>query len=277
MRNSRIIQGLALVVAVAGSPVFAQRRPAEPQPASTVQARNTQTISGTVVSASRTTLLVRTEDGRHALFVFDDNAARPDGVSEGRRVRVISRPGPDDTRVATDVVLLTGGAEAEGESAPPVPSEVRRIESQIERQARRWRAGVRVGAGLDPEIITAGVHAKVGPFFHRDVWFRPNVEFGIGEVTTLAALNFEAVYRLPINERSSRWTAYVGAGPGLNFINRDFEEAAAGERDIDFSDFDFEGSLNILAGVENRNGLFLELKTAAFSRPTVRMLVGYSF
>jgi hypothetical protein len=117
----------------------------------------------------------------------------------------------------------------------------------------------------------------LGPFFHRDVFLRPNVEFGIGEVTTMAALNFEAVYRLPITARQSRWSVYIGAGPGFNFIDRNFEEAEFGNREIDFDDFDFEGSLNLLAGVEFRNGMFLELKSTAYSRPQTRLIVGYSF
>ena len=137
--------------------------------------------------------------------------------------------------------------------------------------------GVRAGVGLDPEVITAGVHAKVGPFFNRDVYLRPNAEFGIGEVTTMMALNFEAVYRLPITERQSRWSVYAGAGPGFNFIDRNFQAAQAGSRDIYFNDFDFQGSLNVLAGVEFRNGMFVELKSGAYSTPQTRVMIGYSF
>lgn len=114
-------------------------------------------------------------------------------------------------------------------------------------------------------------------FFHRDVWFRPNIEVGYGEVTTFGALNLEVVYRLPFTERQDRWSVYVGAGPGINFVNRNFEEPEAGKREIDFNDFDFDGSLNFLTGVESRGGMFLEFKSTTYSAPGVKIAIGYNF
>lgn len=222
-------------------------------------------------------MVVRTTSGEHVLMVFNRDTDKPNTIAEGATVRVRSRPDAEGTHVASSVELTTGSATAESGPTEPVPPEVRRLERQIERQAKRFRAGVRAGVGLDPEIVTAGAHATLGPFFHPDVWLRPNAEIGFGEVTTLFALNFEAIYRLPITERQSRWTVYVGAGPGLNFIDRDFDAAEAGEREIDFDDFDFEGSLNLLAGLESRNGMFLEMKSSVFSRPHVRLQIGYTF
>ncbi|HSK29895.1 MAG TPA: hypothetical protein VLA17_08030, partial [Candidatus Limnocylindria bacterium] len=78
MQNSQFILLVALTFA-AGSPAFAQQA-AERQSASSVQPADTQTTSGTVVTASRTSLLLRTEDGRHELFVFDDNASKPPSI-----------------------------------------------------------------------------------------------------------------------------------------------------------------------------------------------------
>ena len=259
-------------------PAFSQPASTRPQPTTTQAASQDTTITtGTVVSSSSTTMVVRTESGVHKLFVFNRDTNKPSKVAEGTKVRIVSRRDGEGIEVASRVELTTAEERAAAASAEPVPPEVRRLERQIERQVRRFRAGVRAGAGLDPEILTAGVHATLGPFFHPDVWFRPNAEFGFGEVTTLFALNFEAIYRLPVTERQSRWTVYVGGGPGLNFIDRDFEAAESGQRDVNFDDFDFDGSLNLLAGLESRSGMFLELKTAAFSRPHVRLLIGYSF
>jgi hypothetical protein len=201
------------------------------------------------------------------LFVLSDDTIRPTTIPSGSRVRVASRPDEEGLRVATDVEVLNTAPDA-AETTGTVPPEVRRIERQIERQARRYRAGVRAGVGLDPEIVTTGAHVRLGPFSRRDVWFRPNAEFGFGEVTTLFALNIEAIYRLPITPRQGRWSVYVGAGPGLNLLDRDFEAAERGEREIDFDDFDFETSLNILAGIEFRSGMFLELKSTAYSSQT---------
>ena len=122
-----------------------------------------------------------------------------------------------------------------------------------------------------------GAHARLGPFFSRNLSFRPNVEFGFGEVTKLFAINLEGIYRLPLTEPRSRWSIYVGAGPNLTFMHRNFEEAAAGENGIDFGEFKFNAGLNILTGVEFRNGMFFEIKATAYTGPHLRLLVGYTF
>jgi hypothetical protein len=237
--------------------------------------------TGTVVSSTADTMVVRTESGQYVLFVSEPDTVRPRTIPVGSSVTVVSRPDREGIHVASSVNVTTLAPRAtEGtltQDTEPIPPEVRRMERQIQRQVQRFRAGVRAGVGLDPEVITAGVHAKLGPFFHRDAFLRPNAEFGFGEVTTLVAFNIEAVVRLPITERQSRWSVYVGAGPGFNFIDRDFEAAQAGDRDIKFGDFDFEGSLNLLAGLEFRSGMFLEVKSTAYSRPRTRLLIGYNF
>jgi hypothetical protein len=215
------------------------------------------------------------------LFVLEHDTVKPRSISKGADVTVDYTTDDEGLRVASNVTVAgaapQSGDRTSGESAEPIPPDIRRLERQIERQVRRYRVGVRGGVGLDPEVITAGVHAKLGPFFNQNVFFRPNAEFGFGEVTTLVALNFEAVYRLPITTRQSRWSVYVGGGPGLNFIDRNFDAAQSGGRDINFDDFDFDAGFNILAGVEFRSGLFLELKSSAFAAPHTRLLVGYNF
>lgn len=258
--------------AILSMPAFGQRT----TPASTH--RESDTTTGVVSSSSNSTMIVRTESGEHILVVLNRDTQKPASIPVGSTVRVTSRMDDEGIRVARRIqVTAAGSGSAAAETGEPVPDEVRKLESQIQRQVRRFRMGVRAGAGLNPEILTAGVHAKMGPFFHRDVFFRPNAEFGFGEVTKLVALNLEAVYRLPLSERQSRWSAYIGAGPGFNFIDRNFEEAESGDRSFDFNDFDFEASLNVLAGIEFRSGMFLEVKSAVYSRPQVRLLIGYSF
>jgi len=159
-----------------------------------------------------------------------------------------------------------------------VPPEVRRIERDIERQVRRYQLGVRAGVALDPELVLVGVQAQVGPFFNRDVYFRPNVEFGFGEVTALFAINPEVIYRLPISSRQGRWSAYVGVGPGFNFLHQNFDRNEDGKR-IDFGDFHSDVGLNVLGGIRYRSGMFMELKTTVYSdpSPTLRLIVGYNF
>lgn len=273
MRNrTPAAAGLILAALIASShSAFAQT------PRESSRQTGSETTAGTVFSVSRNTLIVRTSDGQHHVFLLERDTTKPAKLAPGQQVRVVSRADGGDRVARTIQVTAEAPQGAAAQAGEPVPEEVRTVERQIERQMRRYQAGVRFGVGLDPEILMGGLHARLGPFFHRDVWFRPNAQVGWGEVTTMFDINLEAIYRLPVNSRSGRWLVYVGAGPGLNFIDRSFEEAETGERDIDFDDFDYETSLNILAGVENRNGMFLEVKSTAYSRPNVKLLVGYSF
>jgi hypothetical protein len=242
-------------------------------------AQDETTVTGTVLSLSRNTLTLRTEAGRVELFVLERSTRRPAKLVAGSEVRITSSPGDDPgIRVASDITLLDA-ASSDRSTAPGavVPPEVRRVERQIERQVRRYQAGVRAGVALDPELVLIGVHAQVGPFFNSDVYFRPNVEFALGEVTALFALNPEVIYRLPISSRQGRWSAYVGAGPGINFLHQSFK-GDNGDR-IDFGDFRSDVGLNILGGIRHRSGMFTELKTTVYSdpSPTLRLIVGYNF
>ena len=251
------------------------------QQATTLSQRQSEnTIEGTVVSSTRNTLVVRTEDNQFQLFIFNRDTVKPRSLLAGTRVSVVSTPGEEaGFRLASNVTTLEAAAGAQGSAPARVPPEVRELERDIERQVRRWRAGVRAGAALDPELILFGAHAEVGPFFHRDVSFRPNAEFAFGEVTDLIALNLEAIYRLPILPRQGRWSAYIGAGPGFTFLHQNFERQAGEGRNIDFGNFDFDTGFNILTGVQFRGGTFFEVKSSVYSRPapSLRLIFGYNF
>ena len=79
---------------------------------------------------------------------------------------------------------------------------------------------------------------------------------------------------LPITFGQGRWSAYVGTGPGINFVHQ-----GVGTTDISFSNFDYETSLNVFSGVRFRNGTFAEVKATLWapSLPTLRMILGYTF
>jgi hypothetical protein len=240
---------------------------------------NASSTTGTVVSTSRQTMVVRTEDNQFHLFVFDSDLVRPKGLTAGARVRVASNPTDEaGLRLATRVTVLepppTPEPGAALPDAAPPPKEMREVERQIEKELRRWQVGVRLGGGLDPELFLLGVHAGIGPVFSRDFYFRPNAEFGFGELTDMFAINLEGAYRLPINFRHGRWSSYVGAGPSFNFIHQGLER-----RDIDFGNFEYETGLNVFTGVRFRRGTFVEVKTNlwAHSVPVLRMIFGYTF
>ncbi len=247
----------------------------------TVSAQDETTLTGVVMSSSRSTVTVRATDGRYQLFTFESDARRPASLPAGTRVRVTSTAGEERAvRRASEVIVLPAEAGANDAATGVVPAEVRRLEREIERQARRYNVGVRAGVGLDPELILVGVHAQVGPFFGNDIYFRPNVEFAFGEVTALFAVNPEVVYRLPVSARDGRWAAYVGAGPGFNFVHQNFKRDGdePGKR-IDFGEFKSDIGLNILGGLRYRSGMFVELKTSVYTEvsPTLRLIVGYNF
>lgn len=244
------------------------------------------TISGTVVSSSRNTMVVRTQDNRYQLFVYGRGADRPSNITVGSRVRVVSTPGDQGMRIASNIRVTEAAAAGTGaagrtgaqtqQDMDPLPEPVRQLERDIERQVRRYQLGVRTGVALDPELFLVGVHARMGPIFNRDVYFRPNVELAFGEVTTMFAVNLEAVARLPITARGARWSAYAGAGPAFQFSHQNFERQTSGP-DIDFGDFDFQAGFNVLGGVEFRNGMFAEMKSTVYAAPHLRFILGYSF
>ena len=253
------------------------------------------TITGTVTSSSPTTLVMRTENGRYQLFVFNGRSNRPRSIAVRSRARVTSvSSGEPGVRVARNVVVLeapaaattqagTTGRSATGGSDPIItgsdevlPTAIIDLERSIRREVRRFQVGARTGVALDPELVLAGVHAQFATGLNRNVIFRPNLEFAFGELTTLFAINLEALYRLPVSSRQARWGAYVGAGPGINFLKQSLTRA---DRNVDFDDLDTDVSLNLFGGVQNRNGMFVEMKTSVYAgpAPSLRLIVGYNF
>ena len=242
-------------------------------------------ITGTVVSLSRSTITVRTSDGKYQLFTLAPGVKRPQTLAIGSQVEITSFATDDSSvRQANEITVLqpaltSSGTQSSGTSqSTVVPEEVRGIERDIERAARRYQLGVRAGVALDPELILIGVNAQVGPFFNRNVYFRPNVEFAYGEVTALFAINPEVIYQLPMNSRQGRRSTYVGFGPGFNFTHQKFQGVAGSTR-FDFSNFSADSTLNILGGIRNRSGMFAEIKTSIYATPSpvFRLIIGYNF
>ena len=192
---------------------------------------------------------------------------------------------PYSASAQSDGTQSAAGADADRVSSfriqqANVPPEARQAEDAVERAARRFRLGVVGGVGLDPELIMFGGHGAFGPVFHRNVEFRPGVEFGLGEVTTLFGINLDVLYTLPGAARGTRWTPYVGAGPNFALSHRGFEEDDDDDDDgnrFDFSDTDFVGGFNFFAGARTANGMFLEMKSTAYGVSNIRFLVGFNF
>ncbi len=246
----------------------------------TTQTNNSDdTVEGTVVSVSRNTVVIRTDDNKFQLFTYDRTARSKSPLLAGARVRVTAGPADENgTRSASDITVVTAASSSGGDKGAktaPVPPKVREVESDIRRESRRWALGVRAGEAFDPELFLFGIQSQMGPIFHPRVMFRPNAEFAFGEVTDLIALNLEAVYRFSPASRRGNWTPYVGAGPALIFIHQSYAQG----RDINFSNFDYETGFNILVGMQHRRGTFVEAKTSLWSGPApkFRLILGYNF
>jgi len=234
------------------------------------------TMTGTVVSYNKNTLIVKDEGGHYRLFVFDRSTTKPETLAVGSGVRVTSTQ-TEDPQVR--LAILVASAQAPTPAAPTtpeqdvVPGSIRSAESAIERDAKKFHFGVQTGVALDPEMVDIGIHARFGPFFTKNCQFRPGVDFAFGEITKLFALNGDFIYNLNASPGARR-SFYFGAGPQFNFAER----SASGEG-VNFSDFHYSNALNILLGVKLRNGLWSELKTSVWAAPApiLRLMVGYTF
>ena len=182
---------------------------------------------------------------------------------------------------------------AVAQSRGPAPAAVQEAAGQAqadraERAARRFGAGVQGGVGLDPELVDVGAHVTFGPVFSRALSVRPGIELGLGEITTLFAINVDVLYALDNDGRT--WTPYLGAGPSFGLSHRGFEtddvehvtvtdgDSSTEERSrFDFGDTDFNGGMNFIAGVRKARGLFLEMRATAWGVSNIRLLAGFNF
>ena len=155
---------------------------------------------------------------------------------------------------------------------------MRSLENSIKRQTKSIVSAFAERRRSIPSCSCSALHAQFGPFFSDNIYARPSLELGFGELTTLLALNFEGVYRLPVVQTISRWNVYVGGGPALNFSHGKLRsEARPTAMQIDFSDLSLDVGFNFLIGLQSRDGMFLEMKTSAYSIPTLRFEIGYNF
>ena len=122
--------------------------------------------------------------------------------------------------------------------------------------------GLRGGVSIDPDQVYVGGHIETEPLVERLV-FRPNVEIGFGDDVTLAAFNFEFLWKFP--RRGSQWGFYGGGGPAINLYQ--FE----GPGD------DTEAGFNFVGGLETTRGFFFEFKLGVHESPDFKFGVGYTF
>ena len=122
-------------------------------------------------------------------------------------------------------------------------------------------AGIRGGISVDPDQFYFGGHYETPPLVDR-LYFRPNVEVGIGDDLTLIGANMEFVYKFT---RNRALNPYAGAGPALNIFMPDEGDTST------------DAGFNILVGAETPKGLFFEFKIGAIDSPDFKFGVGYTW
>ena len=92
MKNFSMLSmwSLLLVCALLPMTVMSQEATTSSQP------NSENTIEGTVVTSTRDTLVVRTQDNQFHLFVFDRDTVKPRSVATGSRVSVMWTPGEEE-------------------------------------------------------------------------------------------------------------------------------------------------------------------------------------
>ena len=233
------------------------------------------TMTGTVTSYTKHSLVIKTEHNHYWLFVFDSHTLKPETLGVASWVRVVSTQTEDpEMRLAVLVTPTEPPATASLETQPDiVPSSVRATENAIARDARKFHFGIQGGVALNPELMDFGVNAKFGPFFTKRVNFRPSVDFAFGEITKLFALNLDMLYNLSPN-LGARQSVYFGLGPQFNFVHQ-----GTSDHGVDFSDFHYSNALSIILGIRWRSGVFTEFKTSVWASPApiIRLMAGYTF
>ena len=272
---------VAVVAVFALGPAAAAAQ--DPEPAAQAETpAGAERIEGTVVSVRRASLTVRTDAGRYRVFELDRTTRPARPLQPGMRVAVMVREDDEaDAPLAIAVAILQAdeapAARAGRRSPDPVPAEVRAMEGAIERELRRYNAGVVAGVSVQPELIVVGGHATFERVFRRAVSVRPGLQLGFGEITTLLAIDVDVLYTFPGATRRTRWAPYAGGGPSIAFRHRGFEgEEDDGSR-FDFDDFDAENGFNFIVGMRNRTGAFFEMKATAGGVSDVRLLAGVTF
>jgi hypothetical protein len=239
-----------------------------------------QRAEGTVVSVRRGSFTMRTTTGRYRVFELDRSTRPARPLQAGMRVAVVTRGGEDtDTPTVLAVAILPNDPDtpAAPRTADPVPPDVRAMETTIERQLRRYNAGAVAGVSVQPELIIIGGHATFERVFRRSISFRPGLQLGFGEVSTLLNIDLDVLYAIPGSTRGTRWAPYVGAGPTVGFRHRSFENEDDEGNRFDFGDFDADNGFNFIVGMRRANGAFFEMKATASGVTDVRLLAGVTF
>lgn len=136
------------------------------------------------------------------------------------------------------------------------------------KRAEAQGLGLQGGFTIDPEQVYAGSHFETGELFPR-FHFRPGIDGGFGDNSTLASINVEFVYRIPI--AGGTWAFYQGGGPAILLL-RQRRSTISGSRNTT----SVHAGTIWTVGFAHENGFFTEFKLGTGTSPALRFGVGYT-
>jgi hypothetical protein len=123
--------------------------------------------------------------------------------------------------------------------------------------------GFEGGATIDPNQFFAGTHFETGELM-PGLRFRPGIDGGFGSGYSLASINIEFLYNIPLK---SGWALYQGGGPAIVL-----ERRTVGT----LHDTSTHAGTFLTFGFAHENGFFTEFKLGGGHSPTLKFGVGYT-
>jgi hypothetical protein len=123
--------------------------------------------------------------------------------------------------------------------------------------------GFQGGATIDPNQVFVGSHFETGELM-PGLRFRPGIDGGFGGTYSLASINLEFLYAIPLK---SGWALYQGGGPAIVL-----ERVTVGT----LHNTSTHAGTFLTFGFANENGFFTEFKLGGGHSPSLKFGVGYT-
>ena len=128
--------------------------------------------------------------------------------------------------------------------------------------ARGQGIGFEGGATIDPDQGFIGTHFETGELM-PNLRFRPGIDGSFGGDYSLASINIEFLYSIPLKHG---WALYQGGGPAIIL-----QRISAGN----VHDTSVHGGTFITLGFANENGFFTEFKLGGNFSPNLKFGAGF--
>jgi hypothetical protein len=129
--------------------------------------------------------------------------------------------------------------------------------------ARAQGIGFEGGPTIDPNQFFVGTHFETGELM-PGLRFRPGIDGGFGGAYSLASINIEFLYNIPLK---SGWALYQGGGPAIVL-----ERTTVGTLHTTST----HAGTFLTFGFAHENGFFTEFKLGGGHSPNLKFGVGYT-